>query len=211
MAGSHQFNAISRSSLWLVADPEDEARRVLVRGKGNHSAAPRSFEFEIVGRTFELNGHGFEMPIVVEPVEGDRTVRELLAAGPPAAAVRHTLAERLAEALTHEVQTLADLARAVDRKPTNGTVRRALDALRDEGRAIKAPDGWRLPPGRAAGLPHATPTGSGMAAPKGNLPPESPESDSARLPGLGDPDAERAEELLARHRNLDDAAEEPGR
>ena len=47
MAGSHQFNAVSRSSLLLGVDPLDQDRRVLVRGKGNHSAAPRSFEFRI--------------------------------------------------------------------------------------------------------------------------------------------------------------------
>jgi AAA domain len=54
LAGSHQFNAISRSSLLLGEDPDDDSCRVLVRGKGNHSAAPRSFEFNIVAEVIDL-------------------------------------------------------------------------------------------------------------------------------------------------------------
>ena len=55
LAGSHQFNAISRSSLLLGEDPDDDRGRVLVRGKGNHSAAPASFEFKIAAKVVELN------------------------------------------------------------------------------------------------------------------------------------------------------------
>jgi hypothetical protein len=40
VAGSHQFNAVSRSSLPIVVDAEDEARRVLVPGKGNAAQSP---------------------------------------------------------------------------------------------------------------------------------------------------------------------------
>ena len=68
VAGSHQFNAVSRSSLLLAADPEDEARRVLVRGKGNHSAAPRALEFGIKPHVFELNDH-------VRDADGRRRLR----------------------------------------------------------------------------------------------------------------------------------------
>jgi AAA domain len=71
MAGSHQFNAVSRSSLWLAPDPEDDKRRVLVRGKGNHSAEPRSVEFGIAAEVVELNDHTFEVPKVVDVEEGE--------------------------------------------------------------------------------------------------------------------------------------------
>jgi AAA domain len=74
IAGSHQFNAVSRSSLLLGVDPDADDRRVLVRGKGNHTAAPRSVEFTIVGEAFELNGHTFEMPKAANVREGNRTV-----------------------------------------------------------------------------------------------------------------------------------------
>lgn len=54
---SQAFNAIARSSLLLAEHPEDPDRRVLARGKGNLSAPPRSFEFEIEPATV-TNHHG---------------------------------------------------------------------------------------------------------------------------------------------------------
>ena len=140
IAGSHQFNAVSRSSLLLGKAPEDEHLRVLVRGKGNHSAAPRSFEFRIGVKAFELADNGFEMPVVADAKEGDRTVDDLLNPGAPVAA---RLADELADLLTDDEQALADLARAVDRDPKDGTVRNALKRLADEKRAVKGEKGWR--------------------------------------------------------------------
>lgn len=69
---------MARSSLLLGSDPDDSTRRVLVRGKGNHSAAPRSFEFRLAVATFGLAGHMFEMPVVEDVAEGDRTIHDLL-------------------------------------------------------------------------------------------------------------------------------------
>jgi hypothetical protein len=46
--------------------------------KGNHSAAPRSFEFRLAVATFGLAGHMFEMPVVEDVAEGDRTIHDLL-------------------------------------------------------------------------------------------------------------------------------------
>jgi hypothetical protein len=54
VSGSHAFNALSRSSLLLAQHPDDEHRRVLVRGKGNLSAPPPSFEFTIEARDLEI-------------------------------------------------------------------------------------------------------------------------------------------------------------
>ena len=138
IAGSHALNAVSRSSLLLGKHPADPDRRALVRGKGNHSAAPRSFEFRIGIDRFDLNEHGFEMPVVVDAEEGSLTVKELLAKKP----VVTELKEALANLLTDEEQSLADLARAVGRKPKDGSVRNALDELKDEGRAHKGKKGW---------------------------------------------------------------------
>lgn len=141
VAGSHQLNAVSRSSLLLAPDPADETRRILVRGKGNHSAAPRSVEFAIVGDVVELNGHTFEVAKVVDFVEGDRTIADLLKAGPEAP-VRDALAGDLAGLLSAEPTTLADLARAVGRDPKDGSVRNALKELHDKGRAERVEKGW---------------------------------------------------------------------
>jgi hypothetical protein len=141
-AGSHQLNAVSRSSLLLGVDPADEDRRVLVRGKGNHSANPSSFEFGIHAREFALNGHGFEMPLVVAEREGDRTLRDLLGTATPTGDGRDVIAYKLEAQLTAEPTRLADLARAVGRDPKDGTVRRALEQLADDGRAVKSDAGW---------------------------------------------------------------------
>jgi hypothetical protein len=141
IAGSHQFNAVSRSSLLLGVDPEDERRRLLVRGKGNHSAAPRSFEFSLAAEVIELNKHTFEVPKVVGPVEGHRTIDDLLK--PPAAPVRDELAGTLEQLLIGEWQTRADLARAIGRDPKDGSVGNALDLLASRRVAEKGAKGWR--------------------------------------------------------------------
>lgn len=141
VAGSHQLNAVSRSSLLLAPDPADETRRILVRGKGNHSAAPKSIEFSIVADVVEMNGHTFEVPKVVDVLEGDRTIADLLKGGPEAP-VREALAEQLAAMLSHEPRKLADLARMLGRSPQDGSVRNALNQLRGEGRVERAEKGW---------------------------------------------------------------------
>lgn len=157
IAGSHQFNAISRSSLLLGVDPEDRGRRILVRGKGNHSAAPRSFEFRLGVRLFELNDYGFEMPVVDDAEEGDRLVEDLLSSSTP---VRDDLSDRLASEVTMQPRTLADLARAVDRGPKDRSVRRALETLREQGVVTKSEGGWcRIPGGQGRGVSGGTPKG----------------------------------------------------
>jgi hypothetical protein len=79
VGGSHQFNAVARASLWLGPDPdsEDPADRILVRGKGNLSAEPPSFEFRIESREFELNGIHWNQPTVTAARYGERYRRDL--------------------------------------------------------------------------------------------------------------------------------------
>ena len=143
VAASHQFNAVSRSSLMLAVDPEDESRRVLVRGKGNYSAPPRSFEFTIAAKSVELNGHSFDVPKVVEQHEGERSTRDLLNADPNAP-VRDQLAPQLLALLTDDEQSTADLARAIGRDPKDGSVRNALKQLEVQGLALSPKRGkWK--------------------------------------------------------------------
>jgi hypothetical protein len=143
VSGSFAFNASSRSSLLLAPDPDDEDRRVLVRGKGNLSAAPPSFEFEIEGRDLEINGHGFSLPVVANEHDGELRVEDVLRPDRPAP-VRDTLAEQIDALGTGDVQTRAGLARAHDRDPSDGSVGRALHQLEDENRWEKVERGkWR--------------------------------------------------------------------
>jgi AAA domain len=78
VAGSSAFNAISRSSLLLAEHPQDPARKVIVRGKGNLSAAPSAVDFEIQGYQFDANGYHFNEPQATDFKIGDTTIGELI-------------------------------------------------------------------------------------------------------------------------------------
>lgn len=143
ISGTHAFNASSRSSLLLAAHPSDANRRVLVRGKGNLAAVPPSIEFEINGRDMKINGHEFSLPVVEQVEEGSATVEELLSPQREAP-VRDTLAEQIDRIGTGEVQTRAEIARALGRDPSDRSVGRALEQLEDEGRWLKRARGkWQ--------------------------------------------------------------------
>lgn len=134
VSGSHAFNASSRSSLLLAEHPDDEGRRVLVRGKGNLSAPPPSFEFRIEGRELEINDHGFSLPVVGDVREGELGIEDVLKPDRPAP-VRDTLREQIdARCGDGEIWRTSDIARAVDRGPTDSSVRRALGELEDQNR-----------------------------------------------------------------------------
>jgi hypothetical protein len=81
VSGASAFNAVSRSSLLLAEHPEDERRRVLVRGKGNLSATPEAIEFELAGHKFTANGHDFSVPIARDFTPGTLTVEDLVGDG----------------------------------------------------------------------------------------------------------------------------------
>jgi hypothetical protein len=81
--------------------------------------------------------------------------------GTAGATVRADLAGELLEALGEEPQTVASLAREVGRDPKDGTVRRALTALAEGGRAARTESGWKRVPvpttkGVAPGTPHSS-------------------------------------------------------
>jgi len=78
IAGAPAFNAVSRSSLLLAQHPEDEHRRVLVRGKGNLSRTPTAIEFDIIVHRFSANGHQFNVPLAAGFAEGTLTVDDLV-------------------------------------------------------------------------------------------------------------------------------------
>ena len=143
VSGTHAFNASSRSSLLLAQHPDDEGRRVLVRGKGNLSAPPPSFEFAVEGRNLEINGHGFSLPVVADEDDGDLAVEDMLKPERPAP-VRENLADQLDALGTGEIQSRAELAHALGRESDDRSVGRALDQLEEDGRWLKEGRGkWR--------------------------------------------------------------------
>jgi hypothetical protein len=78
VSGASAFNAVSRSSLLLAEHPEDETRRVLVRGKGNLSATPEAIEFTLAGHVFNANGHVFDVPIARDFTPGTLVLADLI-------------------------------------------------------------------------------------------------------------------------------------
>jgi hypothetical protein len=78
IAGAPAFNSVSRSSLLLAQHPDDENRRVLVRGKGNLSKTPTAIEFEIRSHRFAANGFDFNVPLAQDFSEGTLTVDDLV-------------------------------------------------------------------------------------------------------------------------------------
>jgi hypothetical protein len=88
IAGAPAFNSVSRSSLLLAQHPDDEGRRVLVRGKGNLSQAPAAVEFQLAEHRFNANGHEFKVPLAQSFTVGELTVEDLI--GNPSAESEHS-------------------------------------------------------------------------------------------------------------------------
>ncbi len=143
VSGSHAFNAVSRSSLLLTKHPEDTDRRVLVRGKGNLSVPPRSFEFSIKSYTFKANKHTFNVPGVSDHIEGELRVEDLLkSSAQQGPSIAETLAGEIAKLRLTEPTPRADIARAIGRQPRDGSVLTALELLEEQG-AFEREEGTR--------------------------------------------------------------------
>jgi AAA domain-containing protein len=142
VAGSHQFNAISRSSLLLAEHPDDDTRRVLIRGKGNLAGGVKALEFRIRSHAFELNGHDFDMPHAVDWEESDLKVADCLrgrgtGAGRPRDEDKREAVEAV---LTGTPQSARSIAKAA--KVARSTVQDILAELAEDGDASKLDDGW---------------------------------------------------------------------
>jgi hypothetical protein len=144
MAGSHQYNALSRSSLLLAVHPDDEDRRIIVAGKQNYSRAATTESFELVEHGFDLNDHRFSVSLAREfRPEPEITIDSLLATS--RSEVRDDLAAEVRAVLTSDPQQLTTIAKKVGCGPKDGTLRNALAALEDAGVAEKARRGaWAL-------------------------------------------------------------------
>jgi hypothetical protein len=142
MAGSPQFNALSRSSLLLANHPEDKDRRLVVAGKQNYSRAASTHSFELAEHSFSLNEEQFSVSLAREfRAEDAITIDSLLATN----RVLDDLADEVRSALSSTPQRRRDIAAKVGR--SDGTLDRALDSLEAAGVAEKAGRGlWRLKP-----------------------------------------------------------------
>lgn len=128
LSGSHQFNALSRSSLLVANHPDGSDRRVLIGGKANYSASAVPLSFEIQIREFDLNGHHFEEPLACEFREEPRLTMEAVLRGPGAG--RREEEQRAAEQRLLDVLTDSPGATAMDVARALGIAyRTAMDRL----------------------------------------------------------------------------------
>jgi hypothetical protein len=156
--GTVQFGAMARSSFLVAKHPKDPSRRVAVLGKANYvkDKDEATISFAIAEHVFVENGCLFEVGKVVDVEQEAITMAEALGGG------RQSKRERkrsdLAEAVLEGVPsanslgtgTLAPpgksthaIAEDLGRSKTDGTVRRILNELEEDGliQRIKG-QGW---------------------------------------------------------------------
>lgn len=217
VSGSHAFSALTRSGLVLAADPDDDDRRVLVRGKNNHGRPVAAFEFAIESRAFDNGTVRDSYPAVAHPSESERTLDELLTRDAGAvdasgvANARRLLQELLDDGEWHEHRDVLDALAAHDMDVK--MIERAAAKLRvEKGRTSTFPgrSRWRLrrhshpSPG---GVESVVSVVSGGSANGRNRPPhhthdthdthDSPERGLERVES-GEPAPETLEQLLDR-------------
>ncbi len=219
VSGTQQFNALSRSSLFITHHPEEDGRHVMVRGKGNYSKAPRSFEFSIESQTVEVNGYRIEVGALHHITEGDLSIDDVL--GQPAKELtkaeqgRRIIKEELSDGEWHPAaEVLAALAEA---GVGNREARRIATDLveRKKSAGFPAHALWRLPRG---GLPVNVSSRSSHSEENGAATPATPVDRQALtvVDGLSvpapDPKVQAwAEDVLARNADLADLCHGHGR
>jgi hypothetical protein len=151
VSGASAFNAVSRSSLLLAEHPDDESRRVLVRGKGNLSVAPAAVEFDIASAHFTANGRDFNEPHAVNFTESDLTADDLIRipvqpapAGEARTAARKLIAAALADRQWHPAGPI--IADCAQHDVHERAARRAARdiGIEQERRGFPAAVWWRL-------------------------------------------------------------------
>jgi hypothetical protein len=131
MSGSHAFNALSRSGLLLAQHPDDDDKRVLLRGKGNLSRKPPGLEFKITGSLVEINGYRLDMPLAGDFRESEVSIEQVLGStrGDDALALQEAV-EFLETVLADEAVLSKDVqAQAAERDISTATLRRARERL----------------------------------------------------------------------------------
>lgn len=193
LAGSAAFNAVSRSSLLLAQHPEDESRRVLVRGKGNLSATPTAVEFTITTRNFNANGHEFDIVLAADFRTGDLSIDELIEAAGSRTIEHSKVADagEIIEALLphdgawHAVKPIYDAC--AGEEIDDRTIKRAKQRLRVEHRRTQtfpASSEWRWP------------IAEDTVGPSENTGPSVPTVPTAKSPSLCSGDTQDRQERL---------------
>jgi hypothetical protein len=162
VAGSAQFNAVSRSSLLLADDPDHDGRKVLVRGKGNLAAAPAAITFSIESHEFKADGKKFNVPRAADFADGGRlTANELIATAQQKERESRSVSKKQGvedlirqllpkDGKWHKAKPI--IVKCEEANFTRRTVYRAVEKLGLEHQRIsefKARSEWRWPTSRA--------------------------------------------------------------
>jgi hypothetical protein len=147
---SVQYVALSRSAMGVGRHPTDPNRRAFVLGKANYTDERPARSFRIESHPFVYAGQPYNVGVIADVRSEALTIEQVLGGGSaePRERPRDTLADALLAARDSRLPlatpiemangnnggwTLSDLARAVGRSPSDGTLRRALDELAERG------------------------------------------------------------------------------
>ena len=139
MAASHQFNAVSRSSMLLAPHPEHDDRRVLALGKSNHAGRVSSLEFRVEVVHFELNGYQFRDVRAVDWCESaidlDAAMQASMGTSGSKPSKVDLAGDAICEVLEDGPRPSADVKTDARRKVGCGhaTIERAAAELREDG------------------------------------------------------------------------------
>ncbi len=157
--GSHQYGAVARGSIFLLKDPDEPDRTLLVHEKSNHAKRPRALTFRVDEYSFTHGGKHFDGPIAVDMRDGGQ-----LSASE---AIAQIAAQKKAEQNPTKAAALEDLIRELlpndgewhlatplvrrceDAGHSDRNVSRARDKLgiahRRKPGTVPAPTEWRWP------------------------------------------------------------------
>lgn len=194
IADSQAFNAVSRSTLYLAEHPDDPARRVVVRGKGNYAPPSPALEFRIASHPLRIGTHLHKPGRVHELRESEVTLADLLAAGAPATTkadeARELIREALADGEWHDAAPIRAGLRRLGVSLSG--IRRAANDLGVERRrtsGFPSSNEWRLTVPRAHAHAHAQ--GGDLTGPTGPTEPTAIASRSSGSSGSSGSDPPR--------------------
>ena len=213
-ASSHQFNAISRSSLLLAPHPETADRRLVAVGKSNHAGGVPTLEFKIEVVDFTLDGgREFRDVRAVEWKQTEITLDEVIRASTgvkdrvtKTAAAEDLIVAKLQDGARASAEVKAEVAAELGCGPA--TVDRSATDLRDDG--VLASEGsttattWFL---TSLGNSHHGSRNDDVRRVEG----DAPEERESPANGLDTPLSEPPPALASHHHFVNgDASSEPG-
>ena len=132
VSGTAQFNAVSRSSLYLAAHPYTLGRVIVVRPKGNYTGEPPGFEFEIEEQLPEINGQIIKTSRIVNEEESALRSRDVMDARRDTEAASSASEARMLLMNTFKDQQPRPAKEIIDAAEADGIPKRTLQRARKD-------------------------------------------------------------------------------